>query len=236
MSPDWEEIHKQYSIPTIVKQKDVIPFLCSTELSDIFNGKSVLDAGCGPGHIAQSLLEKHQTIASYIGVDVSESAVQFAKTLEINSKLQPKFDCFDVISLPFSDSMFDTVLSINVIPLVSTEKDLKKLIWQSNRVLKTNGNFLLITVNDKAVLSSSANDTFQFALLNKTSEPIKYKARQKKIDGTFLEFHDLCWRANIVQEELQLAGFSISAYGSLHDRSEVNTDESFIFFKANKIG
>ena len=235
ISPEWEKLSKEYSCPTIIKDKVITPFLLSKELEDCYINKSVLDAGCGPGHIAKSILEKFN-VKSFTAMDYSESFVKYAKDLKINSEIKPTFSIGDVRKLPFNDSIFDVVLSINTVPVMSNINDLTKLIQESKRVLNKSGILLLVTTNDKAILSDKFNENFQVELLEKESTPIKCKLKVKKTDGSFIEFFDLCWTGKEIVRILEKESFKISFVKGLGGGHFFNDYEPFIFYKAISAG
>ena len=231
IKPQWEKISEEYSCPTIIKDKVLIPFLLSKELESYYTDKNVLDAGCGPGHIAKSILEKFN-VKSYTGIDNSKSFVEYASNLEINSLVKPVFSVGDSRKLAFDDPSLDTVLSINVVPIMSNIDDLTNLISESRRVLKKSGVLLLMTTNDKTFLSKKFNENFQVELLDTKSVPMKCKLKVKKTDGAFIEFFDLCWPSNEIFKILEKQAFKVSYVKGLGGGEFFNQYEPFIFYKA----
>ena len=66
-----------------------------------------LDVGCGDGRTTQWLAQRAR---SYVGVDVSESAVRAARLRGMDARLVA-----DAAVLPFADQSFDAVLCIEVL-------------------------------------------------------------------------------------------------------------------------
>lgn len=104
-----------------------------------FNNDSLIcDAGCGPsGHIGKYLFDKGIKV---VGVDISEKCVELAR---INNP-EMKFECADIINMPFDDNTFNGLISYYSI--INTPKIyVSKLFNEFSRVLKTNG-YLLVAV------------------------------------------------------------------------------------------
>jgi len=96
---------------------------------NVREGSSLLDIGCGAGLLA--LLKRKNVILS--GVDISEACVEAAK---LNGYDEVRRG--DLTALPFEDSSFDHVASLDVLGHVSfDEKD--KVIAEIRRVLKPDG-------------------------------------------------------------------------------------------------
>jgi SAM-dependent methyltransferase len=66
-----------------------------------------LDVGCGDGRSTGWLLD---LVGSYLGVDVSEAAVERARSLGIDARQVP-----DAAELPFEDDSFDAVVCLEVL-------------------------------------------------------------------------------------------------------------------------
>lgn len=104
-----------------------------------FNNDSLIcDAGCGPsGHIGKYLFDKGIKV---VGVDISEKCVELAR---INNP-EMKFECADIVNMPFDDNTFNGLISYYSI--INTPKIyVSKLFNEFSRVLKTNG-YLLVAV------------------------------------------------------------------------------------------
>jgi ubiquinone/menaquinone biosynthesis C-methylase UbiE len=104
-----------------------------------FNKDSLIcDAGCGPSaHIGKYLFEKGIKV---LGVDISEKCVELAR---LNNP-EMKFECADIVSMPFDDNLFDGLISYYSI--INTPKIyIGKLFNEFRRVIKQDG-YLLVAV------------------------------------------------------------------------------------------
>jgi ubiquinone/menaquinone biosynthesis C-methylase UbiE len=111
---------------------------------------TVLDIGCGTGRFFNDLRETFD--ADVFGIDYSinraEIAMKKSKTVVVA----------DGRYLPFKDNTFDVCLSVEVIQHIPGRKDRIRYLTELKRVLKSEGRFILATINDnwwKRVLKRS---------------------------------------------------------------------------------
>jgi SAM-dependent methyltransferase len=107
--------------------------------SRLARGKRVLDLGCGAGYGAAEL-GRHA--ASVLGVDLSGSAVAFAR--ERYAAPHVRFEAGDCTAIPASDAAFDLVVAFEVIEHVA---GWRKLVEEARRVLTPGGQFIVSTPN-----------------------------------------------------------------------------------------
>lgn len=105
-------------------------------------GKRVLDAACGEGY--GSALMKQWGAKSVVGVDISEEAVETAKTLF--SKKGIEYLQHNVEELPFSDASFDMVVSLETIEHLD-HPDI--FLHELRRVVKEGGTIIISCPNDQ---------------------------------------------------------------------------------------
>jgi len=122
-----------------------------TDFADIRQGDHVLDLGSGAGNdcfVARALVGEYGKVT---GLDLTEQMV--AKARENCEKLNySNVDFFigDIESMPFSENIFDVVISNCVLNLVP---DKSKAFNEIFRVLKTGGHFCVSDVVIKGRLS-----------------------------------------------------------------------------------
>ncbi len=114
-----------------------VEIVCDEELGQIeLQNKWVLDAGCGPGHFSVRLKQKG---AQVVALDISFSLTRL--TIE---RCRCRGVVGDAESLPFKDSVFDIVISSEMIEHTpSPEMILRELC----RVLKHGGLLVITTPN-----------------------------------------------------------------------------------------
>ncbi len=102
-----------------------------------FEGKLVLEAGCGSGAMA-NWLEKNWA-ASVVGVDLSIYSLTLA-----HKRYTPHFAQSDLEQLPFKGNTFDTILLFDVLEHVVYPQAVFK---EFHRVLKKGGYLVIISPN-----------------------------------------------------------------------------------------
>lgn len=103
-------------------------------LDFIANQGSVLDLGCGDGHLLAKL--KDRGFTDLAGLDISEVAIAKAQTMGIDSKV---FDFF-AEQLPYQDNSFDYVILLDVLEHLFRPAD---VLQEAARVSKK---YILISV------------------------------------------------------------------------------------------
>jgi ubiquinone/menaquinone biosynthesis C-methylase UbiE len=137
---DWEEIYSEESIrnKNEYPSEDVVSFMMQQYgLIDDMSAINVLELGCGWGNNLRFLRDKK---FSYIGVDISETAVNNCKLNNLSAE-----QC-DFKELIFSDCSFDVVIDRQAIQHNSFT-DVKSTIEEVYRVLKDGGSFYSIFIS-----------------------------------------------------------------------------------------
>ena len=92
-------------------------------------GRKVLDLGCGTGELCGEFCE-----ANYIGVDISEAYIQYAKQKNPGYK----FETMNAASLDFPDAAFDVVLISGVLHHCAADVA-QAILSEAKRVLLPGG-------------------------------------------------------------------------------------------------
>jgi SAM-dependent methyltransferase len=111
--------------------------------SNFVKNKVVLDVACGTGYGSSYLKKKGARVV--IGGDISEEAIEYAKTHYEREGLS--FICLDATNMPFSRNYFDVLISIETIEHIA---EYKRYLSECSRVLKQKGLFFCTTPNKKA--------------------------------------------------------------------------------------
>jgi ubiquinone/menaquinone biosynthesis C-methylase UbiE len=137
---NWDEVYLEESFrnKNEYPSEDVISFMMRkygsiNNTSDI----NVLELGCGWGNNLKFLRDKG---FSYIGVDISEKAIENCRLNNLNAK-----QC-DFKELAFDSNSFNVVLDRQAIQHNSI-LDIKKIVKETYRVLKDGGHFYSIFVS-----------------------------------------------------------------------------------------
>ncbi len=105
------------------------------DLSDI---KRVLEVGCGIGVLSSYLAEKYKW--EITGIDLDSEQIERAQNEHRENKYL-KFIEADATKLPFKDSEFDLILSIDVLHHIPNRN---KVFDEISRVIKSNGFYVLV--------------------------------------------------------------------------------------------
>src|SRR5262245_44940864 len=100
---------------------------------DGYRGRTVLDVGCGAG---VDLARFARGGAEVTGVDLTESAVELARTNFAQQHLPGRFEAADAERLPFPDNTFDLVYAHGVVQYTASPE---RLVAECHRVLKPGG-------------------------------------------------------------------------------------------------
>lgn len=230
----WDRVYKKTKTITMTRKYIITPFLLSLP-QGLFKNRDILDLGCGQADIALNLLKKYK-IKSYTGIDILPSAISNARIIlnSINGNI--KLFVGSAIKLTYKKESFDSILLINLIPLVKEKLKLDKILKESYRVLRNGGSVLLVSTNEKAVLTGLKNKNFKVEMINKNSVPIKYKLKMKRVDNSYIEVIDFCWPTEYLIAELKNVGFKIKKIVDLNNFKVMIPDKTppFLFIQATK--
>ena len=132
-----------------IKTEDVERFALRYWQFDQYQGKRVLDVGCGPGWITVQYA-KHSALVD--SVDLTPRAVELTKAHLAYRGLNARVQVGNAEELPFADATFDLVVSSGVL---HHTPDTQKAFAECVRVLKPGGD-AKITLYRKGLLHSPA--------------------------------------------------------------------------------
>jgi ubiquinone/menaquinone biosynthesis C-methylase UbiE len=154
-------------------------------------GNTFVDLGCGRG--GPGLWLARETRANYIGIDLSENAIEKANRRLVDFKIDgtAKFLLGNICSLELPDNSFDGAISIDVISFLP---DPRAVFEEAARILRSKA-FLIFTSWEYK--KSRVFNDFRPFLQNagfeiKTySETPDWKQRQRKVYEKTLEFKEV---------------------------------------------
>jgi len=117
------------------RQKNILQWLFEKEPL----GKTILDAGCGPGIFSADMAKTNQVI----GMDFCMNMLKICSS----QKLSPI--CANITQTPFRKDSFDTALGIEVFQYV---ENFKLCMEEMLRILKPNGTLCVSTLNSESVI------------------------------------------------------------------------------------
>jgi len=140
MREQWDKIFKEQG-KVFIEPHPKIP-----EVIELFKKrgiKRVLDLGCGSGrhlvYLAKQGFKVH-------GIDIAKSGIKFAKKWLKEEKLKANLKIGNIFKkLPYKNDFFDALISIRVINHGKI-KEIRKLIQEIERVLKSEGLIFIATI------------------------------------------------------------------------------------------
>lgn len=97
-------------------------------LDIIPDGESILDIGCGPGHVSE-IFRLAGRKNDYLGIDNDDKGLELAKSLFPEAK----FDCQDANFLPYPNGSFDNCILFTV---VESMADFRRAVEEAVRVAR----------------------------------------------------------------------------------------------------
>jgi ubiquinone/menaquinone biosynthesis C-methylase UbiE len=119
---------------------------------DLSSGESILDIGCGPGYLCESMAEivgRHGTV---VGIDVSSDLIDLCNRRKASTWLS--YAIGDATNVNQADASFDVVVCTQVAEYVP---DVDRLLAETFRVLKPGGRTIFIATDWDAVVWHSEN-------------------------------------------------------------------------------
>ncbi|MBS4534315.1 methyltransferase domain-containing protein [Clostridium sp. D2Q-14] len=120
---------------------DEIERKCAFNLFLPFEGKRILDIGCGTGNYSIRLAKLGYEV---VGIDISDEMLDIAKEKAKGKKLDIEFYNMDIYDLKFDDNEFDGAFSMAAFEFV---EDTEKALDEIFRVIKSEGQVLIGTIN-----------------------------------------------------------------------------------------
>jgi 2-polyprenyl-3-methyl-5-hydroxy-6-metoxy-1,4-benzoquinol methylase len=113
----------------------------------------IIDIGCGTGRHTIELTTRGYKV---VGVDLSESQLQYAKEKAKEKKLQIDFEKHDARNLPFKNQ-FDLAIMLceGSFPLMETDEMNNEILKNVSASLKPHGKFIFTTLNGLFPLHNS---------------------------------------------------------------------------------
>ena len=138
----WDKIACVYDIfANIINRKTNIK-LCNVVEGEISSTDDVLECACGTGLLTKAISEKCNSL---IATDYSIKMLRIAER-KLKKYQNIKFECVDIMKLPYPNNSFDVVIAGNVIHLLN---DPIKAIQELDRVCKLNGKIIIPTYMNK---------------------------------------------------------------------------------------
>lgn len=110
-------------------------------------GECVIDIGCGPGFLAESMAEEVGSSGHVLGIDISQDLIEFAT--QRASVPQLEYRIGDAIKIDEADGSFDVAVCTQVAEYVP---EVDRVISEAFRILRTGGRVLFVATDWDAVI------------------------------------------------------------------------------------
>jgi ubiquinone/menaquinone biosynthesis C-methylase UbiE len=131
---------------------------------DLSSGERVLDIGCGPGYLCESMGEIVGPRGAVVGIDISTDLIALCNQRKTSAWLS--YAIGDATKVNQADASFDVVVCTQVAEYVP---DVDRLVSEAFRVLKPGGRTLFMATDWDAVVWHSENPD-RMALVMKSWE------------------------------------------------------------------
>jgi ubiquinone/menaquinone biosynthesis C-methylase UbiE len=114
-------------------------------------GEAVIDVGCGPGFLCESMADLVGAKGRVIGIDISSDLVELARRR--NQRAWLSYEQGDAMALAVADRAFDVAVCAQVLEYIP---DANRGLEELHRVLKPGGRALIVDTEWDAVVWRSA--------------------------------------------------------------------------------
>jgi SAM-dependent methyltransferase len=146
-----EKLIAAYSSADLVRQRDA-----TLQRLNLRPGEHVIDIGCGPGFLCESMAAAISPTGRVVGIDISEDLINFAT--EHKSSESIEYRAGNAMALPVDAEQFDVAVSTQVIEYVA---DADAALYEISRVLRPAGRAKRILARQVATYASA---TVQFSM------------------------------------------------------------------------
>ncbi len=136
-------------VPLTAINKNSVKLFLETTGDYNFNGKDLLEVGCGRGGNLYTIHQYYETRIS-TGIDLCMANIKFCQSFLAGSNIS--FAVADAEKMPFADNSFDVIVNIES---SSAYTDIKSFYHNVHRVLRTGGFFLYADVMENSIFDSN---------------------------------------------------------------------------------
>lgn len=164
----WDGVYSEADLQGVIYQQRQIAVLELVDAAGLGAGASVLEIGCGAGHLTAELARRGLSVRA---VDASPGMVRSTAELlrERGLDRDVTVAVADVHELPFDDASFELVVAIGVLPWLHSPGD---AVVEMARVLRPAGR-LVVTADNRMRLSTFTDPRAMLA-----HSPLKHAYRR----------------------------------------------------------
>ena len=150
----------------------------------------VLEVGCGEGNLTRLVAEQGYETD---GIDISPTAIQWAKGQNEGMSRQPNFRVGSVLALPYQDEMFEVIIDgLCLHCIIGSDRNL--FLTEVYRVLKSQGVLIVMT---------------KCGYPKRADYPFDEVSRCKIVDGVAVRYWGL---AETIRREVAGVGFAVNQW------------------------
>jgi glycosyltransferase involved in cell wall biosynthesis/ubiquinone/menaquinone biosynthesis C-methylase UbiE len=145
----WDGVYRGTDLQGLIYQRRQDAVLAYVDAVGLSSGATVLEIGCGAGHLTTELAERQLRVEA---VDASDAMVETTRERALKAGLGKEVvvSKADVHALPFAMDHFDLVVAVGVIPWLHAPA---QAIGEMARVLRPGGH-LVVTADNRTRLTS----------------------------------------------------------------------------------
>ncbi len=129
-----EKLIATYSTPDLVRQREA-----TLRRLHLKSGERVIDIGCGPGFLCESMAPAISPTGCVVGIDISEDLIAFATKRKSAESIDYRVG--NATALPVGTGQFDVAVSTQVIEYVP---DTDAALYEIARVLRQGGRAFIV--------------------------------------------------------------------------------------------
>jgi len=129
-----ERLVAAYRTPDLVRQRDA-----TIQRLDLKPGERIVDIGCGPGFLCESMAAAVAPTGHVVGIDISEDLIKFATGQKTRDAIEYRVG--DATRLPVEAAQFDVAVCTQVLEYVA---DVDAALREIIRVLRPGGRAFII--------------------------------------------------------------------------------------------
>jgi arsenite methyltransferase len=142
-----EKLIAAYSSADLVRQRDA-----TLQRLNLRPGEHVIDIGCGPGFLCESMAAAITPTGRVVGIDISDDLINFATDHKSGEPIE--YRAGNATALPIDAGQLDVAVSAQVIEYVA---DADAALREISRVLRPGGGTFIVDTDFDSWVSHAAN-------------------------------------------------------------------------------
>ena len=141
-------------------------------LLNLFRGDRVLDIGCGPGFLCESMAKIVGPKGTVVGIDISTDLIDLCNQRKVSKHLSVEIG--DATKLSQSNGSFDAAVCTQVAEYIV---DVDRVFSETFRILKPNGRTVFVATDWSTILWHSDNPKRMAAIMKSWQFSVRRRAK-----------------------------------------------------------